>query len=518
MRHAEIDEDDEERPQFSVIRVAIAVIVVVALLGGAAVEVRRAVANTPDHPLATTWFAPYVDTTLTPTYQFQDPPNNPARQVVLGFIVAQSASHCAPSWGTYYTTAQAADTLDLDTRVAQVRANGGTPIVSFGGQANTELASACSSTASLEAAYDQVITHYGLTTIDLDVEGASLDNPASIARRSAAVMALQHKIRMAGGQLAVWLTLPVEPDGLQDNALSVVTSMVRSGIDLAGVNAMTMDFNGPESNMYTAVTAALGAVHRQLAAVYRAYGVDLTSAQVWNKVGATVQIGTNGSVGEVFTLADADQLVTFAQDRHLGRVSEWSLNRDRQCGAEFAEVGVSSNTCSGTEQTTLAFSDLFATLKGTAAAATGSRTPAIVVPNPVDNPATSPYPIWAPGASYVTGYKVVREGYVYQAKWYNQGDDPAAETQYSYQTPWLLIGPVLPGSHAPIIPTMPAGTYPAWNAKAIYHGGAKVLRNGLAYQAKYYNQGEDPLAAAQGSSDSPWTPEYTIPGEPKATA
>jgi chitinase len=511
------DDDDEERPQLSAVRVIIAVAIVVALLGGAAVEVRRAVASTPNHPLTTTWFAPYVDTTLTPTYQFQDPPDNPARQVVLGFVVAQSASSCEPSWGTYYTTAQAANTLDLDSRVAQVRANGGTPIVSFGGQANTELALACTSTASLEAAYDQVITHYDVTTVDFDIEGASLDNPASIARRTAAVVALQHKIRAAGGQLAVWLTLPVEPDGLQDNALSVVTSMVRGGVDLAGVNAMTMDFNGPESNMYDAVTSALGAVHTQLGDVYRSYGVDLTSAQVWNRVGATVQIGTNDTAGEVFTLADASQLVTYAQDRHLGRVSEWSLNRDRQCGTEFAEVGVNSNTCSGTEQTTLAFSNAFATLKGTAAAVTGSRTPAVVVPNPVDNPATSPYPIWQPGASYITGYKVVREGYVYQAKWYNQADDPAAETQFSYQTPWLLIGPVLPGSHAPTIPTLTPGTYPAWNAKTIYHTGAKVLRDGLPYQAKYYSQGDDPLAAAAGSSDSPWTPDYTIPGEPKTT-
>ena len=39
-------------------------------------------------PPAGTWFAPYVDTTLTPTYPFESASDQPARQVVLGFVVA----------------------------------------------------------------------------------------------------------------------------------------------------------------------------------------------------------------------------------------------------------------------------------------------------------------------------------------------------------------------------------------------------------------------------------------------
>ena len=38
-----------------------------------------------------TWFAPYVDVTLTPTYQFQSTSADTARQSVLGFVVAGSA-------------------------------------------------------------------------------------------------------------------------------------------------------------------------------------------------------------------------------------------------------------------------------------------------------------------------------------------------------------------------------------------------------------------------------------------
>ena len=41
----------------------------------------------------------------------------------------------------------------------------------------------------------------------------------------------------------MWLTLPVEPDGLQDDALSVIESMLRDHVSIAGINVMTMDFS-----------------------------------------------------------------------------------------------------------------------------------------------------------------------------------------------------------------------------------------------------------------------------------
>jgi chitinase len=505
--------DDDDARQLSFWRVTVALVLVAAASGAGTLLVKQAVAGTTTPTLAPTWFAPYVDTTLTPTDEFQDPPNNPARQVVLGFVVADPKQACEPSWGGYYTPTQAAATLDLDRRVTQVRQNGATPIVSFGGQANNELAVACTNPQQLESAYASVVSHYSLTTVDFDIEGAALNDQASIERRSTAVAALQHRERAAGHPLAVWLTLPVEPNGLQTNGLAVVTSMIQAGVDLAGINDMTMDFEGPEPDMYAPVRSALESTHSQLVRMYHAYGIKLTSAQVWNRMGATVMIGQNDTPGEVFTLGDGRELASFARQQHLGRVSLWSLNRDEQCGSEFAQLDVQSNTCSGTTQGSLAFSKLFSQLPGTAAATAGRTTPSFTAPSPVENPATSPYPIWQPGAAYVSGYKVVREGYVYQAKWYTQGNDPAA-TAAPGTSPWELVGPVLPGEHAPKLPTLPAGTYPAWSATATYQAGDKVLRDGLPYQAKYYNQGADPLAAAEGLPTSPWMPDYTVPGEP----
>jgi hypothetical protein len=36
----------------------------------------------------------------------------------------------------------------------------------------------------------------------------------------------------------------------------------------------------------------------------------------------------------------------------------------------------------------------------------------------------------------------VENGEIYQAKWYNTGDDPSAQVQFAWQTPWELLGSV----------------------------------------------------------------------------
>jgi chitinase len=226
-----------------------------------------------------------------------------------------------------------------------------------------------------------------------------------------------------------------------------------------------------------------------------------------------VMIGQNNIQGERFTVADAQSLARFADRTHLGRISMWSLNRDDQCGSSFAETGLLSNTCSGTAQSSLEFSHAFGRMQGQASATPasgGNVQPALANTNPAD----APYPQWLASASYPLAYKVVENGEIYQSKWYNIGEDPAAQVQYEWQTPWELLGPVLPGNHAPASVQLPVGTYPAWALDTQYQAGTKVLFQGLPYQAKWVNQGVSPGAEASDPSGSPWKPLYTLPGEP----
>jgi chitinase len=123
-----------------------------------------------------------------------------------------------------------------------------------------------------------------------------------------------------------------------------------------------------------------------------------------------------------------------------------------------------------------------------------------------DDPAKSPYQIWSKSGTYLEGTKVVWHQNVYEAKWWTQGDAPDNPVLQTYESPWKLIGPVLPGE-TPLPPsTLPAGTYPEWSGAGVYDTGQRVLFKGVPYQAKWWTQGESPAAASSDAESSPWVP------------
>lgn len=520
---------DAPKPELSPLRVTIALLLVLALAGAGFLLLRDATttqaAGANGRGDEGTWFAPYVDVTLTPTVAFQDREENPARDVVLGFVVAGRApgEACTPTWGAYETLESAATAIDLDRRVAQLRGEGGDAIVSFGGQANRELAVACERPRALQDAYRAVIDRYAADTVDFDVEGAALADHAANLRRAKAVAAIQDDVRADRRHLAVWLTLPVTPEGLNPEAVAVVQSMLDAGVDLAGVNVMAMDFGvaSAASDMRAAILSSLDATRSQLAAVFGRAGARLNSEHLWRKLGVTVMIGQNDVPAERVSVADARAVADFAAEHGMGRASTWSLNRDRQCGVTFRVVGTLSNTCSGVAQKPLAFTKAFErVLHGDARATASAVTTADLQPEATtartDDPAKSPYPIWQPEQAYREGWKVVWHQAVYVAKWYSQGQTPDAPNVTAEQSPWRLVGPVLRTDRAPRIPQLPSGTHPRWSAGGVYRAGDKVLYEGLPYQAKWYTQGDVPGAVEDDGAPSPWKPLYRIPGEPSA--
>jgi hypothetical protein len=52
------------------------------------------------------------------------------------------------------------------------------------------------------------------------------------------------------------------------------------------------------------------------------------------------------------------------------------------------------------------------------------------------NPADAPYPHWSPAGDYPSGYKVVENGEIYQARWSNQGVAPQAQSGSPADSPW----------------------------------------------------------------------------------
>jgi chitinase len=509
---------DPPRAGFSVRRVLLTFLLLLA--AGAAITIYvRSPSATGAQVTKGAWFAPYVDVTLTPVSPFEDPSTNPSRDVVLGFVVSDPRSSCTPSWGGYYTLAQASETLNLDSRIAQVRSQGGNVLVSFGGEANTELAAACRSATALRAAYQSVITRYHVSTVDFDIEGAALADSAANARRAEVIAALQRRQEKAGRDLTVWLTLPVSTDGLTAQGIAAVNAMLAAHVKLAGVNAMAFDFNASKAikhNLLGATEGSLRATRVQLQTAYLEHGTNLSTSAVWQRMGVTVMIGQTDVPGEQFGLYDARELTGFVKSVHLARISMWSLNRDAQCPSTYAGVELLSNVCSGVQQTPGAFTRIFANEAGTEQAPAklvNTTTTAASPTGTAVNPANSPYPIWNPATGYVGGYKVVWDGSIYEAKWFSEQQQPNEATSGS-PSPWELIGPVLPSDHAPALLTLPAGTYPEWSPTRAYHGGQRVLYQGHPYEAKWYTQAQTPAATPPDPDQVPWQPLFSIPGEP----
>ncbi|MET4638285.1 chitinase [Mycetocola sp. 2940] len=499
------------RRRLSVVRVGLAIVLVSTLTGGGYAGFQWwQSAQAAEH--YEPWFAGYADVTATPTFRFEAPASDAARDVVLSFIVADTDDECTPTWGTAYTLDEAAASLDLDRRLAGLAKRGGQVAISFGGLLNDELATVCTDPRKLVDAYADVITRYDVSTIDLDIEAANLTDREAGERRAEAISELQEDRRNGGDDLAVWLTLPVAPFGMTEDGTTAVTQMLDAGVDLAGVNVMTMDYGSSRAEGDTQAEAsikALTSAHRQIRGLYARAGTELTDATVWSKIGATPMIGQNDVPDEVFDLDDAKALNAFAVEKKIGRMSMWSLNRDKTCGSNYVDLKRVSDSCSGIKQGDIKFADLLASgfsgrPEKSASAVTTSEADQIEAI--VDDPKTSPYPVWAPTASYLEGTKIVWHHSVYQAKWWTRGDLPDDPVLNEWETPWTLIGPVLPGEK-PFEPlTLPEGTYPDWAGTAVYERENRVLFDGMPFESKWWNQGESPAAASADPDSSPWTP------------
>lgn len=518
--------------RLSPLRIVLAVVIVAGIAAGGVFGIKTFGATSA--PPAEHWHAGYVDVTATPAFEFEN--QAAQRTAVLAFIVSDPGSACVPSWGGAYSLDAAADQLDLDRRIARLKQQGGGIAVSFGGMLNDELAVRCTDATKLLGAYASVVNRYDTDTIDLDIEGAALTDAGAGLRRATAIAALQKARVAAGRELKVWITLPSAPIGLTQAGTTAISQLLTAGVELAGVNAMTMDYGAAkpaEQSMGDASIQSLMAVHAQLATLLKAAGQDLFDADVWRRIGATPMIGVNDDRGEIFTLDDAATLNRFAQDRGIGRMSMWSANRDRTCASNYVDLSVVSNSCSGVDQGDVTFASVLGAgfddplgTPNTAAAVlpspsvSASSSTSRVHDQPVDDPATSPYRIWSAEASYSKGTKVVWHHNVYVAEWWSSGDLPDDPVVEAAASPWTMVGPVLPGDKPQPAPTIPAGLYAPWQDSAEYPKGARVLFNGAAYSAKWWNKAASPAAAADSPDNSPWTPlsQTDIDKDQKAAA
>ena len=311
------------------------------------------------------YFSPFVDATGWPPFSISEmAATTGVKFYNLGFIVAQSSDVCVATWGGYYTLDGWTFAQDFmfplieNNEIGALRELGGDVMVSIGGAANTPLASATDDLETLKTQYRNIVEEYDLRHIDFDIEGIWILDTDATALRAQALVDLQLEWEDEGREVAVWFTLPVLPVGLTSAGVALIATTVASGVEIAGVNVMAMDYGyqaapDPENQMgYYAIESA-SSLHEQLSEIYS----ELSEEEVWQKIGVTPMIGMNDVTEEVFDLTDAQELVDFALENNLKELSMWSVNRDFEC-----EGGVSESVsidCSSILQEDYEFSSIF---------------------------------------------------------------------------------------------------------------------------------------------------------------
>ena len=247
----------------------------------------------------------------------------------------------------------------MRNQIKALRAIGGDVAVSFGGASGRDLAEVVTDVKSLTAAYHSVIRAYGLTHIDFDIEGAPEANRAAIDRRSQAIATLQHEATAAGRELNVRFTLPVLPTGLTADGLYVLQSAKQYGARVDLVNIMAMDYGdsaapNPAGHMGDYAIQAATSLYGQLTTLY---ATSKTDAERWAMIGVTPMIGKNDLTNEVFDQQAARELEAWAAQHHIGMLSMWSINRDKQNAA--GAISYVDLTSSSLVQSPFEFSSIF---------------------------------------------------------------------------------------------------------------------------------------------------------------
>jgi hypothetical protein len=307
-------------------------------------------------PLPHFIYAPYFETWTSDSIP-QVAKQSGARYLTLAFLQTPRKGSCTVAWngdkkqivrpGGRYTQ-----------EIAALRASGGDVIPSFGGysadEGGTEIADSCPSVSKIARAYESVVTTYGVTRLDMDVEANSLTNRAGIARRSEAIRLLQQWAARTRRRVQIVFTLGVEPGGLGGSGLAVLKNARAHDVRISAVNIMAFDYynSTTDSDMGTEAIEALNSAHQELARLYPA----VSARRLWHQEGITLLPGIDDfpKKTEVTYLSEAQDVLYYAQTHPFQLISIWAIQRDNS-GCPGA---IDSNSCSGISQPRWAFSHL----------------------------------------------------------------------------------------------------------------------------------------------------------------
>jgi chitinase len=322
----------------------------------------------------------------------------------LAFILADGG--CTPSWGG--TSPISSDTA-AGALINTIRGKGGDVSVSIGGYGGTKLGETCGSPTATAAAYQQVISKYGLKAVDFDLEEPEYENDAAVNNELGAAQILQRN----NSGLYVSVTMPGTTSGTGWFGTQLLDKSKTLGFTPDNFSIMPFDggFNGGSSQV-----AALESFHGLLES-----HLGWSSSVAYAHEGASLMNGRSDA-GEYFQLSDFQTVLDYATGHGLARFTFWAVNRDRQCSPPDNN-GQTSGVCSSVPQNSWDFTKFSARFAG--------ATPPTTQPtaSPSASPTSGPpgacsAAAWSATTTYNGNAVVSYNSHTWHAKWWTYGDIP----------------------------------------------------------------------------------------------
>lgn len=235
------------------------------------------------------------------------------RWFTMAFILARNG--CNPSWDSQRPLTGGVDEATIDA----IRAAGGDVVPSIGGWSGNKLGPNCATAEALAGAYQEVIDAYDLTAIDVDIENTDEFENAAVQDRILTALKIVKQNNPGLRTILTFPTLNTGPNAWGDRLVERAHAL---DADIDNFTIMPFNFGG-HGDMYGHTVNAAEGLKAKLMSVF-----GWSEAEAYARIGIS---GMNGSsdVGEVTTPQIWTQIRDWANDRHIGRLAFWSVNRDR---------------------------------------------------------------------------------------------------------------------------------------------------------------------------------------------
>lgn len=258
----------------------------------------------------------------------------------LAFVLSDGG--CDPAWDGRRPLKGGVDAKAIKA----IKDAGGEVHLSFGGWSGRKLGPRCKTPEAYAAAVQKVVDAYAPDALDFDIENDDELRDAAVQDRILNALKI---VKADNPDVALVVTTSTDKKGLDRWGVRLIERAAELAVPVDNYTIMPFNFGG-STDMYADTVAAADALKSVLTRVHG-----------WDDAAARARMGVSGmngvsDDGETTTPATWTRIRDWASFQGLGRLSFWSLNRDRACPGGGDPV----MDCSGTPQKTWEFTRITA--------------------------------------------------------------------------------------------------------------------------------------------------------------